>query len=92
MFGPMQSRSSVNRPFGDAVADGFHFNFESTTSNMVPFAQQLRSLIDAAGGERYHLSAAPQCPYPDAADNDMLNGAVSFDFVMIQCYNNYYGL
>jgi chitinase len=37
------------------------------------------------------LTAAPQCPYPDAADNDMLNGAVSFDAIWVQFYNNYCG-
>jgi chitinase len=59
---------------------------------MAPFAQELRSLMDAATDKQYYLSAAPQCPYPDVADNDMLNGAVSFDFIMIQYYNNYCGV
>lgn len=95
MFGPEQSDSSVDRPFGSAVVDGFDFDFESTTSNMAPFGSELRSLMDAAtaaGDKQYYLSAAPQCPYPDAADNDMLDGAVSFDFVFIQFYNNYCGV
>ncbi|CAK7271109.1 Chitinase 2 [Sporothrix epigloea] len=95
MFGPEQPHSSVNRPFGKAVIDGFDFDFESSTSNMAPFASALRSQMDAstaAGGKRFYLSAAPQCPYPDVADNDMLAGAVSFDFVMVQFYNNYCGL
>lgn len=90
MFGPVTS--GVNRPFGTAVVDGFDFDFESTTSNMASFAQQLRTLADAAGGKKYYLSAAPQCPYPDAADNDMLAGAISFDFIMVQFYNNYCGI
>ena len=47
---------------------------------MAPFANQLRSLGDSSG-RKFYLSAAPQCPYPDYADNQMLNGAVSFDFV-----------
>jgi chitinase len=62
---------------------------------MVPFANQLRSLMDAAtasSGKIYLLTAAPQCPYPDYADNDMLNGAVSFDAIFIQFYNNYCGV
>lgn len=94
-FGPEQSGSSVNRPFGSAVVDGFDFDFESTTSNLAPFANELRSLMDnatAAGDKEYYLSAAPQCPYPDLADNDMLDGAVSFDFISIQFYNNYCGV
>lgn len=95
MFGPEQSGSSVNRPFGGAVVDGFDFDFESSTQNMAPFASELRSLMDAAtssGDKSYYLSAAPQCPYPDIADNDMLAGAVSFDFISIQFYNNYCGV
>lgn len=95
MFGPVQPESTVRRPFGKAVVDGFDFDFESSTSNMAPFASALRSKMDiatAAGGKPYYLSAAPQCPYPDVADNDMLAGAVSFDFVMVQFYNNYCGL
>ncbi|EFX02333.1 aminotransferase class 3 [Grosmannia clavigera kw1407] len=95
MFGPVQTSSSVNRPFGNAVVDGFDFDFESSTSNMAAFAEQLRASMDAAtaaGGKEYYLSAAPQCPYPDVADNDMLSGAVYFDFIMVQFYNNYCGL
>lgn len=95
MFGPEQSGSSVNRPFGTAVVDGFDFDFESTTTNMASFGQELRTLMDtatAAGGKSYYLSAAPQCPYPDAADNDMLDGAVSFDWIQVQFYNNYCGV
>lgn len=66
---------------------GFDFDFESSTQNMAPFANRLRTNMDAAtaaGNKKFFLSAAPQCVYPDAADNDMLNGAVSFDFIMIQ--------
>lgn len=91
-FGPVQSGSTVDRPFGDAVVDGFDFDFESTTQNMAPFASELRSLMDADTSKQYYLSAAPQCPYPDQADNDMLDGAVSFDFIMVQFYNNYCGV
>lgn len=95
IFGPVQAGSTVKRPFGKAVVDGFDFDFESTTQNMPPFATQLRGLMTAAtaaGGKPYYLSAAPQCPYPDLADNDMLNGGVSFDFIQIQFYNNYCGV
>lgn len=95
MFGPEQSGSSVNRPFGSAVVDGFDFDFESTTSNMASFGEELRTLMDAAtaaGDKAYYLSAAPQCPYPDAADNDMLDGAVYFDWIQVQFYNNYCGV
>ena len=92
IFGPTTSGSTVPRPFGTAVIDGFDFDFESTVSNMPAFANQLRTLMNSAGGKTYYLSAAPQCPYPDAADGPMLSGAVSFDFIWVQFYNNYCGL
>jgi chitinase len=92
IFGPPGSDSSVPRPFGTSVVDGFDFDFESTVSNMPAFANQLRSLMDADTSKTYYLSAAPQCPYPDAADGPMLAGAVSFDFVWVQFYNNFCGL
>ncbi|KYG42554.1 glycoside hydrolase family 18 protein [Acidomyces richmondensis BFW] len=92
MFGPEQSGSSVNRPFGNAVIDGFDLDFESTVSNMVPFANELQSLMDADSGNTYYLTAAPQCPYPDVADNPMLSSSVRFDAIWVQFYNNYCGL
>ncbi|KAK8040108.1 hypothetical protein PG993_008519 [Apiospora rasikravindrae] len=92
LFGP--NTATANRPFRSAVIDGFDFDFESSTTNMAPFAAQLRSLMDAAtgsSGRRYYLSAAPQCPYPDVADNDILVN-VALDLVMVQFYNNYCGV
>lgn len=84
--------AAANRPFGTAVVDGFDFDFESGTQNFVPFASQLRSLMDADKSKKFYLSAAPQCVYPDAAMNDMLNGAISFDWINIQFYNNWCGV
>jgi chitinase len=92
IFGPAGSDSSVPRPFGASVIDGFDFDFESTVSNMPAFGTQLRTLMNGDSSKTYYLSAAPQCPYPDAADGPMLNGAVAFDFVWVQFYNNYCGV
>ncbi|KAK7951218.1 glycoside hydrolase family 18 protein [Apiospora aurea] len=90
LFGP--NTKTPNRPFGNAVIDGFDFDFESATQNMVPFAQRLRELMDADTKKQYYLSAAPQCPFPDRADGEMLAGEVAFDFLMVQFYNNYCGV
>jgi chitinase len=93
MFGPKQSSSSALRPFGAASVDGFDMDFESVTSNMAPFAARLRSHMDSAAassGRKYFLSGAPQCPFPDAAQREMLE-QVPFDFVSVQFYNNYCG-
>ncbi len=93
MFGPQTSGTTVNRPFGAASVDGFDMDFEAGTSNMTPFASALRSLMTASTsstGKKYYLSAAPQCPFPDAAMGDMIS-SVGFDFVGVQFYNNYCG-
>lgn len=87
-FGPKTS-SSTTRPFGDAVVDGFDFDIETQgLTNLDVFAQELRTLSDAETSKKYYLTAAPQCPYPDQADKSFLQGAVSFDAVFVQFYNN----
>ncbi|KAH7302828.1 glycoside hydrolase family 18 protein [Stachybotrys elegans] len=94
-FGPEQPGSKILRPFGAAVVDGFDLDLESAQSHMVPFADQLRANMDAAAaanGKTYYLSATPQFPYPDIANHPMLNGRISFDFIMVQFYNNYCGV
>ncbi|KAK0387702.1 hypothetical protein NLU13_3947 [Sarocladium strictum] len=92
MFGPVSASSSVQRPFGSAVVDGFDFDFEATTNNVAAFGQALRSLIDSRSVSKpIYLTAAPQCVYPDAANGPALQGVVAFDFIMIQFYNNWCG-
>ncbi|KAH8434597.1 glycoside hydrolase family 18 protein [Aspergillus melleus] len=88
----MRRQNQVRRPFGDAVVDGFDFDFEAHVDNMAPFANRLRELSDADTSKQYFLTAAPQCPYPDAADKDILNGPVSIDAVFVQFYNNFCGV
>ncbi|KAI0843263.1 glycoside hydrolase family 18 protein [Hypoxylon sp. FL0890] len=91
MFGP---GDGDNRPFGKAVVDGFDLDIESPLPNIGTFAARLRENMDKAnsGGskQKFYLSAAPQCPFPDQNNKVMLQGdhAVAFDFVMVQFYNN----
>ncbi|KAL1616255.1 Chitinase 2 [Diplodia seriata] len=87
----------VLRPFGAAQLDGFDFDFESPVTNISPFAQRLRTLMSAASATDNRtrlLTAAPQCPFPDAADDAFLSGpdAVAIDAVFVQFYNNYCGV
>ncbi|KAA8641926.1 glycoside hydrolase family 18 protein [Aspergillus tanneri] len=92
-FGPVPSgNSSVKRPFGDAVIDGFDLDFEAVVRHMPAFANQLRKYYTEDSSKTYYLTAAPQCPYPDQADKEMLDGTVSFDAIWIQFYNNFCGL
>ncbi len=97
MFGPQRALQSMTlrlrdvptlRPFGRAVLDGFDLDFESPIENGVPFAGRLRRLMNQDRVGKYLLTAAPQCVYPDVADNAMLSGNVSFDAVFVQFYNN----
>ncbi|KAI8957593.1 glycoside hydrolase family 18 protein [Daldinia sp. FL1419] len=94
MFGPPGNIGNDQRPFGDAVVDGFDIDIEAPLPNMASFATRLRENIDKAnggsGGRKFYLSAAPQCPFPDQNNQAMLqgDGAVAFDFVMVQFYNN----
>ncbi|KAG5916042.1 hypothetical protein E4U42_007817 [Claviceps africana] len=92
MFGPVPSGRTAHRPFGSAVVDGFDFDFESPASHLPAFGTKLRSLMDAApGNKKFYLAAAPQCVFPDAAVGAALD-AVAFDLVMIQFYNNWCGV
>ncbi|KAI9641416.1 Chitinase 2 [Ciborinia camelliae] len=91
-FGPKTS-SSTTRPFGDAVVDGFDFDIEKQgLTNLEVFAQELRTLSDAETSKKFYLTAAPQCVYPDESDKSFLQGAVAFDAVFVQFYNNDCGL
>ncbi|RMY91745.1 hypothetical protein D0862_09657 [Hortaea werneckii] len=90
-FGPKQDESTL-RPFNSAVIDGFDMDFETTMNNAAPFANRLRELMNQDTTKQYFLTAAPQCPYPDLADNEMLNGSTYFDAIFIQFYNNYCGV
>lgn len=93
LFGPKSNDSSVPRPFGDAVIDGFDFDFENLSMNNMPaFANQLRTLFSSDTSKSYYLTAAPQCVYPDQADGPMLDGAVFFDAIWVQFYNNGCGI
>lgn len=84
--------SADQRPFDDAVVDGFDLDIENGDSKgYAGFANELRSLFASDGSKSYYISAAPQCPYPDASVGDVLSNA-HIDYVLIQFYNNYCSL
>ncbi|KAF7306627.1 Glycoside hydrolase family 18 protein [Mycena indigotica] len=83
--------SSSTRPFGSAVLDGVDLDIESGGgTGYVAFVNKIRSLASGAS-KKYYITAAPQCPYPDAALGTVINAA-SFDAVYVQFYNNQCGL
>lgn len=79
---------SNTRPFGDAVLDGVDLDIESgSPSHYSTFVDRIRALSKRSS-KRYYITAAPQCPFPDAKIGDALDNA-NFDAVYVQFYNNY---
>lgn len=83
-FGPINPASTVQRPFDDAVVDGFNFDPEhGNASPYTALANELKLLAP-----EMLLAAAPQCPIPDRVlDHALTNGW--FDYIFVQFYNNY---
>lgn len=82
---------SYYRPFGDAIVDGFDLDLEvGPNTGYDHFAWRLRQLMNAdtvLTGKEWILTAAPQCPLPDAMLDSALR-STSFDAVFVQFYNN----
>ncbi|SGZ58721.1 CIC11C00000004933 [Sungouiella intermedia] len=84
--------SDDERPFDDAVVDGFDLDLEKQNQvGTVAFANALRAHFSADSSKSYYLSASPQCPYPDASVGDVLAN-VPLDYAFVQFYNNQCGL
>ncbi|KAK1668359.1 hypothetical protein QYE76_056518 [Lolium multiflorum] len=77
--------TSTSRPLGDAVLDGVDFDIES--GNSAHWDDLARELKKLSGYKPLSLSAAPQCPFPDASLGPALNTGL-FDYVWVQFYNN----
>ncbi|MED6221188.1 hypothetical protein PIB30_052083 [Stylosanthes scabra] len=75
--------SSNSRPLGDAVLDGIDFDIEAGGGQ---YWDQLAKDLNGFG-QKVYLSAAPQCPYPDAHLDSAIQTAL-FDYVWVQFYNN----
>ncbi|KAF8037967.1 hypothetical protein BT93_B0728 [Corymbia citriodora subsp. variegata] len=78
--------NSSSRPLGDAVLNGIDFDVEGgSNAHFDDLATYLSEY--SKRGNKVYLTAAPQCPYPDA----WLGGALEtglFDYVWVQFYNN----
>ena len=76
------------RPFGSVKLDGFDIdNEDHSTAYYSTFVSALRSAMDADSSKTYYISAAPQCPRPDASiPLDAMQS--SMDFIFVQFYNN----
>jgi chitinase len=90
MFGPRKDsrESTLIRPFGGIVVDGFDLDFEGALpqgQHLGAFGQRLRELMSSASStdRKFYLSAAPQC-----SGLGYILAEVPVDFWFIQFYNN----
>lgn len=86
--------TTVQRPFGEVVVDGWDFDLEQSKSYDTKGSQwyqylvsTLRSNFAKDTSKRYYISGAPQCPSPDVSVGDAIQNSV-FDYIFIQFYNN----
>ncbi|XP_068640898.1 acidic endochitinase-like [Aristolochia californica] len=75
---------SSSRPFGAAVLDGIDFDIEGGTNQ---HWNDLASYLSGYSKQKVILTAAPQCPFPDAWIGGALKTGL-FDYVWVQFYNN----
>ncbi|KAF7133321.1 hypothetical protein RHSIM_Rhsim09G0203000 [Rhododendron simsii] len=76
---------SSTRPLGKAKLDGIDFDIEQSSANWNYLARYLNRYNKFK--KKVYLSAAPQCPYPDAHLGNALETGL-FDYVWVQFYNN----
>ncbi|MFQ6641298.1 hypothetical protein Gotur_014410 [Gossypium turneri] len=77
---------SASRPFGDAILDGIDFDIEGgTNQHCDDLAKYLSGYSQRS--KKVYLTAAPQCPFPDAWVGGALKTGL-FDYVWVQFYNN----
>ncbi|GAB2293987.1 hypothetical protein Dimus_028203 [Dionaea muscipula] len=72
---------STSRPLGEAVLDGVDFDIELGST------EHYEDLARSFAKKKVYLSAAPQCPFPDAHLGTALKTGL-FDYVWVQFYNN----
>ncbi|KEH19750.1 putative chitinase [Medicago truncatula] len=77
--------NSSSRPLGPAVLDGIDFDIEGGSSNQ--HWGDLARYLKGYNGKKVYITAAPQCPFPDAWLGNALTTGL-FDFVWVQFYNN----
>jgi len=76
--------TSASRPLGDAVLDGVDFDIEQGGGDH--YDELARALSSRCNGACL-LTAAPQCPYPDAHLGEAIETGL-FSHVWVQFYNN----
>lgn len=79
---------SSSRPLGPAILDGIDFDIEGgSNQHWGDLARYLKGYGSVMQSKRVYITAAPQCPFPDAWIGNALTTGL-FDYVWIQFYNN----
>lgn len=87
LFGAGTGLNSGLRPFGETTIDGFDVDNENKDqTGYTAFVKALRTQFATDKSKQYYISAAPQCPLPDASIP--LDAMKLMDFVWVQFYNN----
>ncbi len=88
--------ATVARPLGTASLDGADLDLEGgSPAYYSDFVRGLRTLMSqGTSSRRFLITAAPQCPFPDAwhgpkAGTALGDSPLSFDYIWVQFYNNY---
>jgi chitinase len=85
------------RPFTTAILDGIDLDIEGGGSTgYTAYVRRLRELMGGDKSRPWYISAAPQCPTPDAhlgpgAGKVLGDAPELFDFLNVQFYNNWCG-
>lgn len=83
-----ESHEEKNRPFGEALIDGFDFDIESNGQiGYLAMAKELKRIANEKGTKDYLFTAAPQCVYPDTCMSKLIE-EFELDRLYIQFYNN----
>ncbi|KAK1575173.1 hypothetical protein Q3G72_003189 [Acer saccharum] len=76
---------SDSRPFSDHVLDGIDFDIEGGSPQH--YDELTRRLKNYSSAKKVYLTAAPQCPFPDAYMNQALSIGI-FYYIWMQFHNN----
>lgn len=88
MWNKFGEGSDPQRPFDDAVVDGFDFDLEGHNSQHTDVFAHALQQVTRNSTKKFLFTSAPQCFIPDFANGKILDN-VALDYIFIQFYNNW---
>lgn len=82
--------TTVQRPFGDNIVDGFDFDIEVNGGSSQYYQYmiaKLRENFAKDSSNQYFITGAPQCPIPEPNMGEIISNS-HFDWLFVQFYNN----